>query len=108
MPRKIRTGVFIAIRLITLQSVSRFGVGMYGIAIFAAEAATVLHLALDPIWDIKLPYIVFYPAVMISAWFGGLRPGVLTILSAVAANYFWLRPSPNLLIHDPTDIGGML
>jgi len=74
----------------------------------AAEAAAVLHLAIDPIWDIKLPYIVFYPAVMISAWFGGLRPGVLTILCAIAADFLWLRPSDNLGIGDPIDIGPML
>jgi PAS domain S-box-containing protein len=103
MTRAIRTGGFISRRVIHLSPVAR-----YGIAIVAAEAATVLHLVLDPIWHIQLPYIVFYPAVMISAWFGGLRPGALTILSAIAADFFWLRPSVNLLAGDPTDIGGIL
>src|SRR5262245_19837734 len=103
MRRTIRTGGFISRRLIHLSPVAR-----YGIAIAAAEVATVLHLVLDPILEIRLPYIIFYPAVIISAWLGGLRSGVLTILAALIADHCWLRPSVNLLSGDLTHIGGLL
>jgi len=43
---------------------------------------------------VSVPYLHFFPAVMISAWFGGLGPGIVaTLLSAGAAVYFSLRPS---------------
>ena len=43
---------------------------------------------------VSVPYLHFFPAVMISAWFGGLGPGIVaTLLSAGAALYFSLRPS---------------
>src|SRR5688572_33251130 len=103
MTPTMRNGGCVSRRLIHLSPVARFG-----IAIVAAEAAAVLHLAIDPIWDIKLPHIVFYPAVMISAWFGGLRPGVLAILCSIAADFLWLRPAANLGIGDPIDIGALL
>src|ERR1041384_842391 len=41
-----------------------------------------------------LPFIFFFPAVAIAAWFGGLGPGLLSIaLSALAANFFFIEPA---------------
>jgi PAS domain S-box-containing protein len=41
----------------------------------------------------SLAFITFYPAIMVSAWLGGLGPGLATtLLSAVAAKYFWMDP----------------
>jgi hypothetical protein len=41
----------------------------------------------------SIPLITFYPAVLLSAWFGGLWPGVVaTILSTLLVDYVWLAP----------------
>ena len=98
MSRIIKTGGFVSERLIRLSPVAR-----YGIAILAAEAAAILYLALDPVSDEKIPYLLFYPAVMISAWVGGLWPGVTTVAAAIGADYLWLRPDSI-----PPDLGGMI
>ena len=42
---------------------------------------------------VSVPYLHFFPAVMIAAWFGGLGPGIVaTLLSAATAVYFFLAP----------------
>src|SRR6266545_898661 len=42
---------------------------------------------------VSVPYLHFFPAVMIAAWFGGLGPGIVaTLLSASTAVYFFLKP----------------
>src|SRR5580704_5450047 len=61
----------------------------YGVAV----AMTVLSLfARWPLWPVlgnQTPHMTFFPAVMISAYYGGFGPGlVTTLLSALAAHYF--------------------
>jgi Domain of unknown function (DUF4118) len=42
---------------------------------------------------VSVPYLHFFPAVMIAAWFGGLGPGIVTtLLAAATALYFSLKP----------------
>src|SRR5437870_4075488 len=43
-----------------------------------SAVAILARLALDPLWGTKLPYITLFPAIMASAWLGGLWPGLLT------------------------------
>ena len=57
----------------------------------------------QPWFGLKVPYLQFYPAVLIAAWYGGFGPGVVaTVLSAVLAAYFYLPPI-GLAIADPVD-----
>jgi two-component sensor histidine kinase len=53
-------------------------------------AATALRMALSPVLGSQLPYITFFPAVMVAGILGGLRSGVLTLAgsTAVAAYVF--------------------
>jgi Domain of unknown function (DUF4118) len=64
----------------------------YGIAVFSVAAALItsrwpaLHLEAAPV-------SLFLCAVMLSAWFGGVRPALLaTALSALAFYYYFLPP----------------
>jgi K+-sensing histidine kinase KdpD len=42
---------------------------------------------------LKVPYLQFYPPIVVAAWYGGLGPGLLTTaLSTVAAMYYLLPP----------------
>src|SRR3989442_12320845 len=46
---------------------------------------------------------------MLSAWFGGFGPGLLTtLLSALAMDYFWLPPAPGFGIREPGDLMGFI
>jgi PAS domain S-box-containing protein len=91
-------------RLITLRPLAR-----YGIAVAIIAVATALRVVLSPIWGVGLPYITFYPAVMASAWLGGLGPGlVATALGALIADYLWISPSFSFAIGDFADTLGLL
>ena len=65
----------------------------YGVALGSAAVAVLLRDALNPLWGDRLPFLTLYPAVLISAWYGGMGPGLLaTALGACAASYLWLAP----------------
>ena len=57
------------------------------VSVLATLAATVLRLSLTPlIGNYSLPVTLFFPAVLVSAWYGGLLAGTVCILlSTIAA-----------------------
>jgi PAS domain S-box-containing protein len=64
----------------------------YGIALLAVTLALGTTLLLGAYLE-PTPTPLFFVAVMVSAWYGGLRPGIVaTILSTLAINYFLLEP----------------
>jgi PAS domain S-box-containing protein len=90
-------------RTIRLSPFSR-----YGAAVALVAAAILIRLALDPIWGLRLPYITLFPAIMLSAWIGGAGPGILTtVLTAAAAEYFWIEPTGSWAVHDKTEFVGL-
>lgn len=63
----------------------------YGFALALAVAACGLRLAFDPVWGHSLPFVLFFPAIVLAAWYGGFGPGFLaTTVAAVMAWFFWL------------------
>src|SRR6202040_2706070 len=60
----------------------------YSVAVLAPAVSLLVRWPLWPVLGDAVPHMTFFPAVMVAAYFGGFRPGLLaTILSAVAANY---------------------
>jgi PAS domain S-box-containing protein len=81
----------------------------YGIAIGLAVAAVLLRLTLDPFWGSRFPYITLFPAIMVSAWLGGLWPGIVTTaISGTVAQYFWTEPSGSWAVADKSELLGVL
>lgn len=73
----------------------------YGIAVLVVGLMLLLKMLLDPLTGEESPFLLFFGAVMLGAWFGGLGPGLLaTALAALAADYFFLPPAHSLLIDD--------
>ena len=63
----------------------------YGAAVVAWAAFMLLRRALDPVLA-GATYLTAYPAIMISAWYGGLLPGVLcTLLCGLATLFFFVE-----------------
>src|SRR5215475_1624880 len=75
------------------------------VSVLATLAATILRLSLTPlIGHYSLPVTLFFPAVLVSAWYGGLLAGILCVLlSTTAAGYFFTFPSHSFSILDPVD-----
>jgi PAS domain S-box-containing protein len=60
--------------------------------------AILARRALDPFWGENLPFILFFPAIMLSAWVGGAWAGIVTTaVCAAGAGYFWLGPRESWL-----------
>ncbi|MEH1948118.1 MAG: PAS domain S-box protein, partial [Nostoc sp.] len=70
----------------------------YGIVVLIVALALVLMLMLDPWLNMSgTPFLLFFSAVMLSAWYGGFKSGLLaTSLSALLSNYFFLPPAYEL------------
>src|SRR5215207_8295706 len=66
----------------------------YGVAVLAVGVAFGLKLLLDPLILQEPPFLLIFGAIMISAWYGGLGPGLLaTFTGGLAADYFSVPPT---------------
>lgn len=77
----------------------------YGLALGTFTAALGLRHYLAPVLPPGFPYITFFPAVILTAFLGGLRPGLLcATLSGLAAWYFFIEPQNSFTLHGPAAI----
>jgi len=67
-------------------------VSHYGLAIVSVVMALGITLSLEPYNTLRTPW--FYAAILITAWFGGIGPGLLAVAMATLAlgYYFGLPP----------------
>ena len=73
----------------------------YGIAVLSVAAATLLRWWLDPIVTDHIPFTVYYAAIMVTVWYGGVGPSILAIISgALVASYLFVEPRGSFLIRD--------
>jgi signal transduction histidine kinase len=73
----------------------------YGLAVLCSAVSTLVAVVFYPVVE-PIQFVPFFPAVTISALFGGYGPGLLaTILTALAGWYLFLPPTHSLEIHDP-------
>jgi PAS domain S-box-containing protein len=73
-------------------------IARYGVTVVSVAAALISSRLLD-LYLVAAPVSLFLCAVMFSAWFGGLRPGLLaTALSVLAFKYYFTAPVYSLLV----------
>ncbi len=71
--------------------------------------AALLQRGLAPLWAEDLPALLFYPAVVLSAGYGGLGPGlVATALSGLTISYYWLPPRYSFAVSELSDLLGLV
>jgi two-component system, cell cycle sensor histidine kinase and response regulator CckA len=93
--------MFQRVRLVA--AAGRTILGHFGITIGSVILALLLSLLFRPLIEPN-PFLLFFASIALSAWAGGLRPGLLaTGLAALLSNYFLLSPmyEPSL---SPTDL----
>jgi PAS domain S-box-containing protein len=67
----------------------------YGLAVISVGAALLLTELLEPAVK-ATPSALFFAAVTVSAWYGGLWPGILaSLLSTLTLDYYFIQP-----VHD--------
>jgi PAS domain S-box-containing protein len=65
----------------------------YGVAVLAVGVAFAIKLLLDSLIVQDVPFLLVFGAIMVSAWYGGLGPGLLaTVAAGLMADYFFLPP----------------
>lgn len=83
----------------------------YGLASLLTALAAVASLGLKPLIE-QIPAALFFVAVLISAWYGGLGPGVLaSLLSTLVVYSFFLSQAqapPVVLAQDLVEAGVIL
>ncbi len=81
----------------------RYVVAMVFVGVAIAVRVVFLHTL-----GLRNFYLTFYPAVIITALYGGLAAGLFAaILSALSADYVLIEPVGSFYIKDPSDIWGM-
>ena len=76
----------------------------YGVALIISAAALALKLLLLPLVTHDEPAALFFAAVMISAVFGGLGPGLLaTAIGALCDEYFFMAPYRTWHLNSPDE-----
>lgn len=83
-----------------MVTVKRSKMQRYGVAVLAVVLAILLMLLLNPwVGMSQSPFLMFFGAVMVSAWYGGMGAGlVATILSALLSSYFFIYPTYWLVV----------
>ncbi|OYD90003.1 hypothetical protein CDG76_33600 [Nostoc sp. 'Peltigera membranacea cyanobiont' 210A] len=76
----------------------------YGVAIGSTAIATFLSVWLEPLISRTIGAF-FYIAIIASTWYGGFRPGIVTVvLSTLAIDYYLIPLRYQLAINQPEDI----
>ena len=73
----------------------------YGVAVLATAAGAAAQLALDPIFGDQSSFLLFMPALVLSAAAGGLRPALLATALGLLAS---LASSGEMLASDPANL----
>ena len=81
----------------------------YGAAVILLIVVIALRWLVIPEWSLSHPYLLFYPVIILSGWYGGFGPGILaTLLTAVALTYLWMSPLYSMRIRDVQDVATVL
>lgn len=73
----------------------------YGVAVIVSVLTLLLRFLLTPLLNGNAPLLVFILPVLFSAWYGGVRPGLLaTVLCAIFGTYFFVQPQLSLGVLD--------
>ena len=74
----------------------------YGLAVLASAAAVALRYAAEPVLGAKAPLLLLVLPVILSAWYGGVGPGLLaTAGCAAVGTYLFVPPHGSLALTDP-------
>jgi two-component system, sensor histidine kinase and response regulator len=80
----------------------------YGVAVLGTAACLLARWPLWPVLGDRHPYLTCLPAIFISGYFGGWRPGLLAVLlGAVGAQYFLIEPHFSFAIEKTIHVGLM-
>src|SRR5690349_22430584 len=79
------------------------------VAVMSSALALLFTLLFPALQNGDVTFLLFFTAVFISAWYGGLAPGLLaTVLCTLLADYFFIAPTQAILMSDPGENARLL
>lgn len=88
-----------------MRFAARSFIRRYAIVPLVVLCALALRLLLWPVLGPQVPFLFLWPAVMITAWYGGLGPGITaTFVSVFAAEFLLLDQRHSLLAGRPETV----
>src|SRR5882672_4182650 len=77
-----------------MPTLKHSGWNAYGLAVLSVTGSVILTSTLIPLVHQRVPLLPFVVAVLVSAWYFGLKPGLAaTLLGALSADYFFIEPT---------------
>src|SRR5829696_2531659 len=77
----------------------------YALSVLSVFGSTLIRVPLAGLLGTNIPFLFFFPAILLSGWYGGLGPGLLaTGLGAVISLFFSLEPSFSFALVRPGDV----
>ncbi len=81
----------------------------YIVAVAAVAVSGLIRWQLDPLLGDHLPFATFFVAIVVAAWYGGLRAALLaTVLGFLLALYFFVPPRFSFLVNSGPDLVGLM
>lgn len=76
----------------------------FGVAVLAVLIAGLSRYAMSPLLGNRVPFLLFFPAIVVSSWYGGLWPGLLTTLLSAFLLTSWIEPVGEISVSNPIDL----
>src|SRR5262245_2454286 len=84
-----------------MRTVSLRRLAPYGLAVLSVALAAFIRLELDPLLGGKAPLLIFIFAVLVTSWYGGLWPGLVsTALSFLIGDYLFIPPRYSIFSYE--------
>lgn len=75
----------------------------YGMSLLIVAIAIVLRFVIDELLPPGFPYLTFFPAIILTGFFFGMRPAILnTIICALVAWYWFIPPVESFALNGPS------
>lgn len=75
---------------------------LWGVGAFAAAA--VLRIAFETFLGDRVPFITFFPAMVVATLFGGVRGGLVCLVGGLAFSWYFLLSPPNHWVRAPVEV----
>src|SRR3990172_5702157 len=93
----------------SMRSRSPSFIARYAMTALVLTVATLLRFLLIPVLGERGAFTLYWPAIVICAWFGGLWPGLLTMLfGGFIAWYVFIPPQYSFAVSDPNAPGHLI
>src|ERR1700689_2212495 len=77
----------------------------FGLAVATVAAAAGVNFLVQPLGAGRAPFLPFFPALILTAFYGGFAAGLAAVaLSMLAVDFFWIEPAWQFRVSNIGDV----